>query len=277
MVLLGGARSSNRLGFVRVNGDSVASPNAAAQTARAFSKTTSSRTSLSLQKVPSFKTASLIPKAAIRDLYLDPTKRPYAVMNPVAATTALPAQWLGPFAFSQRPKVPPFINQEFPDGAGRLYRGEANCGPTCVAMIIRGLALPFAGTDAKLIAFLARLGGTNQHVGTRPGGMRVMLEMLGLPSELRRGGGAAWALNQLQKGRMVIARGDYYAVEPHADASQTEAHYMLLHGLDASGNIKVHDPNDAEVKVLRPEQLDAFLKGDPAEQGVQISVRARRP
>jgi hypothetical protein len=165
----------------------------------------------------------------------------------------------------------PFISQYTPNGADANYRnGDANCGPTVMAMIARGYNQGGNITDAQLINRLGDIGGTD-HTGTSGNGLIAMAEHLGLKTGAAAGANVDWAVAQLQQGKYVIANGDFYEIPQHRDPNNTSGHYVLLTGLDRNGNVLVRDPADQSARVMTIDQLRQFEAAHP-NGGFNISV-----
>lgn len=169
-------------------------------------------------------------------------------------------------------RTTPFISQYAPTGSenGGYRNGDANCGPTAMAMIARGYQLGGNGSDAKLINQLGAIGGTDE-TGTSGNGLIAMAEHLGLKTGAAEGANVDWAVSQLQQGKYVIANGDYWEVPEHRNGDKTSGHYVLLTGLDQNGNVRVLDPADASARVMTLEQLRQYEAAHP-NGGFNISV-----
>lgn len=165
----------------------------------------------------------------------------------------------------------PYISQYTPVGADGAYKnGEENCGPAVMAMIAREHGMGKGVDDADLISQLGKVGQTDA-TGTSGNGLVAMADQLGLKSDAKQGADSNWVVSQLQQGKDVIANGDFFALPQHGDANQTSPHFILLTGVDASGNITVKDPADPAVKTITKDQLDAFNRAHP-DGGYNISI-----
>lgn len=163
-----------------------------------------------------------------------------------------------------------WIGQLNPAGAdGDYTNAEQNCGPAVMAMLARKNGQGGNLSDADLITSLGKTGHTDAS-GTTGNGLIAMADQMGLKSEASPGANSAWVMSQLAQGKSVVANGDYYALPQHADANKDSAHYVLLTGLDANGNIKVEDPMDGNVRAITPGQLDQFNSANP-EGGFNIA------
>jgi LysM repeat protein len=193
---------------------------------------------------------------------------------PVAAAGdgAAPVAAAGDGANAARGKAP-YINQYRPAGAANGYvNGDANCGPTSMAMIARAFGKGGNMSDAQLINYLGGKGGTTAN-GTNVNGISAMAQAIGLGAETRGGADTAWIAEQLKAGKMVVANGDYYAMAPHANPAKvgTGGHYVSVVGMDANGNFIVNDPADKNVGTVSPEALARFIRGN-RNGGYQIAV-----
>lgn len=169
----------------------------------------------------------------------------------------------------------PYISQRTPDGAPRGYDGEANCGPSSMAMIARHLGLR-GGRDAALVLELARIGGTNSDVGTSLPGMERIATRLGLTCDVAQGVDLARVRRVLAAGGYVVANGDYYAMPPHEDPTQYEGHYVLVYGIDPRGRFLVHDPYDHAVESVTAPELGRFLAAHE-EGGYTLAIDIAAP
>jgi hypothetical protein len=127
-----------------------------------------------------------------------------------------------------------------------------------MTMVARALGRPGLGTDYEAISQLAAVGGTNDEVGTSLDGMQVMASRLRLRLEHIAGARLSPLDAALDRGRLVIANGEYYAMPPHADPSKREGHYVLVYGRRGRDYL-VHDPYDPKVVTVSPAHMRAFL------------------
>lgn len=166
----------------------------------------------------------------------------------------------------------PFISQYSPAGReGGYTNGNANCGPTSMAMVARAIGYGQDMTDARLINHLGEIGHTTSN-GTGVNGIAVMARAMGLPAETRGPGpNVGWIVEQLRAGRFVVANGDYFAMKPHEDPGRTSGHYVLLTGIDDDGRILVRDPADSRVHSVSETELAHFIRSNP-NGGYQIAV-----
>jgi hypothetical protein len=166
----------------------------------------------------------------------------------------------------------PYINQYHPNGEGQGYHnGDANCGPTSMAMITRAFGYGEGMSDAKLINHLGGIGGTNGN-GTNVGGIAKMAEAAGLKAETRGPGAqVGWIAEQLRAGKMVVANGDYHEMNPHRNPNKTSGHYVAVVGIEADGTFLVHDPADKNVHRVSPDDMARFISSNP-NGGYQIAV-----
>ncbi|HVE85656.1 MAG TPA: hypothetical protein VND93_22535 [Myxococcales bacterium] len=167
------------------------------------------------------------------------------------------------------------ISQLHPQGAENGYdNAQMNCAPTAVAMVARGLhgatldGIPVSAmSDAELINRLGAHGQTDIN-GTSPNGVIAMAEDLGMATKTWGGG-----FNQIQTdavlgaGGSVIANGGY--VGPDGNPF---GHFVTLTAKTQEGSYLVNDPLIGQTLVWTPAQLNAFLKGNPANGGVSIGV-----
>jgi len=188
----------------------------------------------------------------------------------VGSIVASPAL-LGPFA----PRlVPGFISQLRPAGAPPGFDGSASCGPTSMTMIARSLGVGRGRSDAELIAWLGRVGGTTLAEGTSLDGLAAMARAIGLGSERRSGVDLAFLDHHLAAGRFVVANGEYYAMPPHEDASKSEGHFVLVYAR-AGNRYLVHDPADPEVRAVSRSEMRRFLR-EHHEGGHLVAVDGRQ-
>jgi hypothetical protein len=166
----------------------------------------------------------------------------------------------------------PYISQFSPSGADFSYtNGRANCGPTSVAMIARGLGFGSNLNDAQLVGWLGSVGRTTS-AGTSINGIAAMAQAIGRSAEIRGPGPqVAWIAEQLRQGKSVVANGDYFAMRPHEDPNRTSGHYVLITGIDASGNFQVLDPADPDARIVTAEELAYFISSN-TNGGYQIAV-----
>jgi peptidase C39-like protein len=167
----------------------------------------------------------------------------------------------------------PWISQMDPNGVDKSYQNAAeNCGPAVMAMLAREHGKGLGTDDADLITKLGQIGQTNGN-GTTGNGLIAMGNELGLNSTAQPGANSAWVMDQLKQGKDVVANGNYYSLPQHADPAdptKNSPHYILLTGVDQTGNITVEDPMDPNVRSITPQQLDAFNNGQ-AQGGFNIA------
>lgn len=167
----------------------------------------------------------------------------------------------------------PAIDQQTPDGNGRYLNGNANCGPTSMAMIARADpnatidGVPVSSmTDAQLVMALGMTGGTGR-TGTSPNGEIAMADALGYQTASALGGFHQTFVDAtLAAGGSVIVNG---AIPVDG---QLSGHYMVVSGKDAQGNYAVNDPWTGETLTMTPGALDEFLTSNPVNGGWSIAV-----
>jgi hypothetical protein len=193
-----------------------------------------------------------------------------------ASPTSLWDQLRATLAQSTVPGAPatrvPYINQYRP--AGREYgytNGNANCGPTSMAMVARAFGYGGNLSDAQLINYLGGVGRTGAS-GTSVNGIAAMAQTMGLSAEIRGSGpDTAWIAEQLATGKYVVANGDYYAMAPHANSNRTSGHYVLITGRDAYGRFLVQDPADPDARVVDDRELAHYIRSN-TNGGFQVAV-----
>ncbi len=173
---------------------------------------------------------------------------------------------------SQAGRYVPYINQYTPANRDYGYtNGNANCGPTSVAMIARAVGYGSNLGDAQLINYLGSVGKTTS-AGTSVNGIAAMAQAMGLPAEIRGPSAqVGWIADQLRAGRFVVANGDYFAMRPHEDPSRTSGHYVLITGIDAQGYFQVLDPADANSRMVTEDELRYYISSN-RNGGYQIAV-----
>jgi hypothetical protein len=167
----------------------------------------------------------------------------------------------------------PAIDQQTPDGNGLYLNGNANCGPTSMAMIARAdpdatlHGVPVSSmTDEQLVMALGLSGGTSGS-GTSPNGEIAMAEALGYQTASATGGfHPAFVDTTLAAGGSVIVNG---AVPIDG---QLDGHYMVVSGKDAQGDYVVNDPWTGQTLTMTPQALDEFLTSNPVNGGWSIAV-----
>ncbi|HYV48916.1 MAG TPA: papain-like cysteine protease family protein [Myxococcaceae bacterium] len=167
----------------------------------------------------------------------------------------------------------PAIDQQTPDGNGRYLNGNANCGPTSMAMIARTdpnatlYGVPVSSmTDAQLVMALGMVGGTGT-TGTCPNGEIAMAQAMGYQTASALGGFHPGFVDAtLAAGGSVIVNG---AIPVDG---QISGHYMVVSGKDTQGNYVVNDPWTGETLTMTPDALDEFLKANPVNGGWSIAV-----
>lgn len=167
----------------------------------------------------------------------------------------------------------PWISQMDPKGEDKSYKNaDQNCGPAVMAMLAREHGKGQGTDDADLISKLGQVGGTDG-TGTTGNGLIAMGQELGLNATPNKGADSQWVMGQLAQGKDVVANGDYNKLPNHSDPTkpqETSPHYILLTGIDKSGNITVEDPMDPNLRSLTPAQLDAYNNGQ-AEGGFNVA------
>lgn len=151
----------------------------------------------------------------------------------------------------------PFISQLDPAGNDGSYtNGPSNCGPTSMAMVARAFGYGEGMTDAQLINHLGAAGGTTE-MGTNHNGIHAIANFMGLPvQQAGLGGDAGFIQSQLEAGKVVVVNGNFgYG-----------GHYVVVTGMDASGNFLVNDPYEGP-RVITPAQMEGYQNANVQPDG----------
>ncbi|MCP3163692.1 C39 family peptidase [Myxococcus qinghaiensis] len=156
----------------------------------------------------------------------------------------------------------PYINQINSEGAEDDWNRFSNCGPTTMAMILKGFGLGAGMSDGAFINQLANSIGMGAE-GTGYVGIEQMAANQGLTSETRAGSDTAWIQQQLEAGNLVAVNGESSVMlaneqPPNASGNFSGGHWIAVTGMTPEGNFIVHDPSST-CRVLTPDQLSRFL------------------
>jgi hypothetical protein len=160
----------------------------------------------------------------------------------------------------------PLINQLAPSGNdGSYFNGQANCGPTSMAMVARAVGYGSHLTDAQLVMDMYRKCGTQGGDGTPVDGIRQGANAIGLDATTyRSSAGVEKMAEELRNGKMVVANGDYYALPaPGRINNANGGHYVVVTGMDDAGNFLVNDPAGGLKLTLTPQQMAQYLRENP--------------
>lgn len=135
----------------------------------------------------------------------------------------------------------PYLYQTDPAWAGKPYAGTdvltAGCGPTCMTMVYAGLTGKTDYNPASMAAFSEANGFVDSGMTTwlfmTEGASKLGLAAEELPAD------ANVLVAALREGRPVIASvrpGDFTTV----------GHFIVIAGVDETGNLVVRDPNSPE-------------------------------
>ncbi|MFY2557106.1 C39 family peptidase [Corallococcus terminator] len=156
----------------------------------------------------------------------------------------------------------PYINQITSNGTEDDWNRFSNCGPTTMAMILKGYGLGEGMSDGAFINQLANSIGMGGE-GTGYVGIEQMAANQGLTAETRAGSDTAWIQQQLEAGNLVAVNGESSVMlaneqPPNASGNFSGGHWIAVTGMTPEGNFIVHDPSST-CRVLSPEQLSRFL------------------
>ncbi len=160
----------------------------------------------------------------------------------------------------------PLINQLAPSGSdGSYFNGQANCGPTSMAMVARAVGYGPHLTDAQLIMDMYRKCGTQGGNGTPVDGIRQGANAIGLDATTyHSSAGVEKLAEEIRNGKMVVANGDYYALPAPGRWNNADGgHYVVVTGMDAGGNFLVNDPAGGLKLTLTPQQMAQYLRENP--------------
>ncbi|MCB9654187.1 MAG: hypothetical protein H6729_08685 [Deltaproteobacteria bacterium] len=128
-------------------------------------------------------------------------------------------------------------------------------------------------TDAELIRRFAVEGRTTTAWGTEREDIVRLVRGLGLRCEARRAN-LGWMMSRLLAGEWILARGDYFALPPHAEQGQQEDHYVLFYGLDAWRRFLLRDPADGDVRSVKTLDVLEFFRRE-TQGGWHLAVDVR--
>ncbi|WP_174461882.1 C39 family peptidase [Myxococcus sp. CA056] len=156
----------------------------------------------------------------------------------------------------------PYINQISSEGTEDDWNRFSNCGPTTLAMILKGYGLGEGLSDGAFINQLANSIGMGAE-GTGYVGIEQMAANQGLTSETHAGSDTAWIQQQLEAGNLVAVNGESSVMlaneqPPNASGTFSGGHWIAVTGMTPEGNFIVHDPSST-CRELTPDQLSRFL------------------
>ena len=169
----------------------------------------------------------------------------------------------------------PDINQMSSAGSEDNWNEQSNCGPTTMAMILKGFGI---GTELSDGAFIHQLGVgvgiTSAGVGYSD--IQQMATNNGLTSEHHAGSDVAWIQQQLESGNLVAVNGESNVMlqneEPaFASGSFSGGHWIAVTGMTPEGNFIVHDPSST-VTELTPAELQRFLAEHAGDDGHSVAI-----
>lgn len=160
------------------------------------------------------------------------------------------------------PPPVPHINQSRPAGAPTSYVDPGLCGPTCLAMVARAYGLGSRLTDHELVLRLSRIAGAVNGFGTDRVGLYRMARHLRLHSLDWDGEATFWMARQLELGRYVLAAGNPFVLPPFEKLEGYGGHFIVVDGMDASGNFLMKNPWPDGVHTVSPKQMHQFLLTD---------------
>ncbi|MFB1482494.1 C39 family peptidase [Corallococcus sp. RDP092CA] len=168
----------------------------------------------------------------------------------------------------------PSIKQMSSEGTEDDWNQQSNCGPTTMAMILKGYGI---GTDLSDGAFINQLG---QGVGITSAGVgyadiQQMAANNGLSSEVNAGTDVGWIQQQLAAGNLVAVNGESHVMlqnesPPFTSGSFSGGHWIAVTGMTPEGNFIVHDPSST-VTELTPSELQRFL-GEHQYGGFSVAI-----
>lgn len=118
---------------------------------------------------------------------------------------------------------------------GNDFMALNGCGPTCLSMVACGLTGKAKWNPYRVARMAQKQGYYVEGQGTSWDLMTSGAELLGLHAEAVDFD-ESHILDTLQQGKpiiCVVGPGDF----------TTQGHFLVLTGVDASGNIQIHDPN----------------------------------
>ncbi|WP_228556990.1 C39 family peptidase, partial [Myxococcus sp. AB025B] len=156
----------------------------------------------------------------------------------------------------------PYINQITSEGTEDDWNRNSNCGPTTMAMILKGYGFGGGLSDGAFINQLANSIGMGAE-GTGYVGIEQMATNMGLTSETHAGSDVSWIQQQLAAGNLVAVNGESSVMlaneqPPYASGNFSGGHWIAVTGMTPEGNFIVHDPSST-CRELTPEQLSRFL------------------
>ncbi|WP_375757908.1 C39 family peptidase [Corallococcus exercitus] len=179
----------------------------------------------------------------------------------------------GPARPGERYPVPS-IKQMSSEGTEDDWNQQSNCGPTTMAMILKGYGL---GTGMSDGAFINQLG---QGVGITSAGVgyadiQRMAANNGLTSEVNPGTDVGWIEEQLASGNLVAVNGESHVMLQNESPAFTSGnfsggHWIAVTGMTPEGNFIVHDPSST-VTELTPAELQRFL-GEHQYGGYSVAI-----
>ncbi|RKH50515.1 C39 family peptidase, partial [Corallococcus llansteffanensis] len=169
----------------------------------------------------------------------------------------------------------PYIKQMASAGSEDDWNQQSNCGPTTMAMILKGFGIGTELSDGALINQLGTgVGITSAGVGYMD--IQQMATNNGLTSEYHAGSDVAWIQQQVESGNLVAVNGESNVMlqneEPaFASGSFSGGHWIAVTGMTPEGNFIVHDPSST-VTELTPAELQRFLAEHEGDDGHSVAI-----
>ena len=154
---------------------------------------------------------------------------------------------------------------------------SANCGPTSMAMVARAFGYGAGMTNAQLINHMGKIGGTTR-AGSSDESIVRMAKSIGKHAVVKGPKpDVSWIASELRAGKLVVVHGNFLALPHEEDLAKTRyaaGHFMLVVGINSSGDFLVHDPGDNAYleRTLTPKELADFIEDPHYHRGSQIAI-----